>query len=478
MLSMPDAKRVTSLLKHRLALVLLLAVLVRLAFLLIFPDILDFDRPGNAIHGSEAYDAYARNLNETGIYGRTPGVPDAQIPPLYSYVLAIVYALFGRGYLQVGLLHTLMDALSIALLYDICHRLFRQGDDLWGVSIGAWVGTLAGLFYALYPYLVFHNLTLIDTPFWMLLLHAFTWLMILLRDRESLDRQTWLIAISGGVILGLSILARPIIPPFALLVGLWFLFRRSFWQTLIRLLPVAIVGVLVVVPWIVRNYQVFDAFVPMTTTSGANFWQGNSEWTVPVFRAGYDVQWTAPEVTAPPESREADAERFQQGIKHLQQNPDQIPELLWVKFLVHWSIEIAPRYNPQPGESFALDEAGNFYIKGGETVAGVTAANTAYDSGLMNTLGRPVHILYFGSLLLLAIAGTLLSLPQWREVSLLWFVQISMTIVYLIFHPSTRYRAPSDPLLFALSAYAVVWILAQISSRVWMKNARRSRGSV
>ena len=43
-------------------------------------------------------------------------------------------------------------------------------------------------------------------------------------------------------------------------------------------------------------------------------------------------------------------------------------------------------------------------------------------------------------------------------VSLQWFVQISMTFIYIVFHPSTRYRAPSDPLLFLLSAVALVWL--------------------
>jgi len=38
----------------------------------------------------------------------------------------------------------------------------------------------------------------------------------------------------------------------------------------------------------------------------------------------------------------------------------------------------------------------------------------------------------------------------------LWFVQLAMTIVYLTFHPATRYRAPTDPLLFVFSAYTVV----------------------
>ncbi|MGB1289324.1 MAG: glycosyltransferase family 39 protein, partial [Aggregatilineales bacterium] len=377
--------------------------------------------------------------------------PDAQIPPLYSYVLAAIYALFGRGYMQVGILNTLMDVFSILFLVDICRRLFTQGT-LWKQSTGVWVGLLAGLCYALYPYLIFQNLTVIDTPLWILFLHAFTWFMIRIREGETFTRQTGLFIIGGGLILGLSILARPIIPFFAVFVALWFLFRRSLWQTLLRLIPVALIGVMVVVPWIVRNYTIFDAFVPMTTTSGANLWQGNSKWVIPVFRAGYDVQWTAPEnLIAPRYSREADSERFQLAVQFWRENPDKIPELLWVKFLIHWHYQITPLYNPQPGESFALDDDGNFFIARGETVTGVTASNVTYSDGsLLDTIGRPVHALYFGGLLLLATIGIFVSLRYWRDVSILYFVQISMTITYMIFHPSTRYRAPSDPLLFAL----------------------------
>jgi len=37
------------------------------------------------------------------------------------------------------------------------------------------------------------------------------------------------------------------------------------------------------------------------------------------------------------------------------------------------------------------------------------------------------------------------------------FVQLSMTFMYMLFHPSTRYRTPSDPLLFVFAAWTLVW---------------------
>lgn len=464
-----------------LLIVLGLCVAIRVGVLAAFPNVFAFEQTG-AIHGSGAYDAYAQNLLATGVYGREAGVPDAAIPPLYSYALAAVYGLFGRGYWQVGLFHTLLDVLCILMLYAIARRLLAHGghDTELRDNSAAWIGVLAGALYACYPYLVFQNLTLIDTPFFMLLLYAFVLLIVPLRERERLDRGTWLLAISAGIVLGLSLLARPILPPLALFAALWFLFRRwgglraALWQTFARLLPVALVGALVLLPWIARNYALYDAFVPMTTTSGANFWQGNSPFTVPFFRAGYDVQWTSPDLTTPdPYSREADAERFALAFAYLRENPDRIPELLWVKFLVHWSIDIAPRYNPQPGEDLGLDENGAFIVRRVDPATGAVSDLTyaendpvnSYDEPLFDQIGRTLHRFYYGGLFLLALLGVLLTARHWRQVSLLWFVQISMTLVYVFFHPSTRYRVPTDPLLFIFSAAALVflalWVLAR-----------------
>lgn len=478
-------------LPYKLAIVILLAVIIRMGVLLAFPQVFDFVSTG-AVHGSDAYDAYARNLLTSGIYGRStvtihpdltaqfpywagahhafPQViqPDAAIPPLYSYALAGVYELFGRGYWQVGLFHTLLDVACIVMIAAISRRLLTK--------YGEWVGVLAGLMYACYPYLIFQNLTLIDTPFFMFWLHAFVLLVVLLRGRDQLDTGTWLLALLTGLVLGLSLLSRPIMPPLALLVALWFLFRLSFWQTIARLLPVALVGAAVLLPWIIRNYAIYNAFVPMTTTSGANFWQGNSEYTVAVFRAGYDVQWTSPQLqTQDLSSREADAERFALALAYLRDHPDRIPELLWVKFLVHWSIDIAPRYNPVEGQLPPLNYQGDVTIESSEegdlSMEGLPPGDPValYSESLFDQIGRTLHRMYWGGLFLLALVGIMLSARAWREVSLLWFVQIAMTLVYVFFHPSTRYRVPSDPLFFIFSAYTLIWVWS------WWRTRYRAR---
>jgi 4-amino-4-deoxy-L-arabinose transferase-like glycosyltransferase len=503
--------------RHKLAAVLFIAVAVRLLIFWRFPTIFAFDETG-AIHGSEAYDTYAQNLLKTGVYGRVPGVPDALISPLYSYVLAGVYALFGRGAVQVALFHTLLDAISIALVYDIGRRLFgpkhltpqpplhrmERGSQsrleaplhtwrgVWGEVNNAdeWIGALAGLFYALYPYLIFQNLTVIDTPLFMALMFAFLWLMILLRGRERFDRGTLLVAALAGAALGLCILSRAIILPLAGLAALWLLFRLNLRQTILRLLPVALVSAVIFGLWLVRNYRVYGSFV-IALNTGENFYQGNSVYTLPYFRAGYDVQWVpVPPLRTgdpryildtaylnrdllnitpfgPPDDRSpaANNEKFRLGAQYLTEHPGEIPALIWTKFLVHWSIDVAPRLNPTEGKVPRLDYHGNVIpetdASGNLSLGQLPPGDPVgeYSSPLFQA-GRIVHIVYWGGLFLLGLVGVVVTARRWREVSLLWFAQISMTAVYIVFHPSTRYRVPTDPLWFLFSAAALVWAWA------------------
>lgn len=437
--------------RFRLMLLLIAAAAIRLIVLLAFPGVFAFEQTG-AVHGSGAFDTYAVNLINTGIYGLTPGVPDAILPPGYSLFLTGIYSLFGRSALAVGVVHITFDLLSITMLVEIGRRLFRN----------AWIGWIAGVLYAFYPYLIFQNLTLIDTPFFMALFYALILALIGLRERTPLDRTTWILAILAGVLLGLTALVRPNVVPFTAFVTLWFLFRRSFAQTVIRLVPVALISLMVVLPLFVRNTNLYGTSVTFSVNSGSNFYQGNNPQTIPFLRAGYDVQWVTPPEDIP-DSPEGDRRWYAITLAYLRENPSVISELAWVKFLAFWSIDIFPRFNPVEGVVPPLDAQGNLLPEEVQ-LGGLPEGDPVgqYQTPLFDQIGRVIHRVYFGVLLVLSLIGIALTRKQWRDVSLLWFVQITMTLTYLVFHPSTRYRAPTDPLLFLFAAFAV-YAISQVS---------------
>ena len=70
-----------------------------------------------------------------------------------------------------------------------------------------------------------------------------------------------------------------------------------------------------------------------------------------------------------------------------------------------------------------------------------------------------------GRELVLALIGFVASFRLWREVSLLWFLQLVMTALYMVFHSSTRYRVPTDPALFLFSGAALVWLVNRMRAR-------------
>ncbi|HVO72285.1 MAG TPA: glycosyltransferase family 39 protein, partial [Aggregatilineaceae bacterium] len=403
-------------------------------------------------------DTLAQNLLTSGVYGHAAGVPDASFPPLYPYLLAGIYATLGRGSFQIVLLNTVFDVSTISLLAQIGKRLLPYGTS---------VGLLAALFFAAYPYFAFQSLTVIDTSLFTMLLHAFILIMIELRDRKELDHAAWMWIGLGGVTLGLAALDRPIVAVIGLSAFAWFVLSLGVMPTIKRLIPVAVVSVLVIIPWNVRNYAVYHTFVNIATTTGMNFWYGNSKYTVPLLKAGYHTQWVSPDQPmnglTPPE---ADRQLVDLGIRYLLDNPSQIPELLWVKFLAYWSISIFPSKNPASGGEINASNPGAGHLtvndKGEVVLAGMSPSDpvTAYATPLFDQIGRVVHIIYFGSLLLLALIGLIRVRSAWRNVSFIWFIQISMTIIYVLFIPTTRYRVPTDSLLFLFSAWTLIslWV--------------------
>ncbi len=77
-------------------------------------------------------------------------------------------------------------------------------------------------------------------------------------------------------------------------------------------------------------------------------------------------------------------------------------------------------------------------------------------------VARVVHLLYFTPLLLAAIAGLVIAWRRTLEIGPLVAVVVAVTITYLVFHPSTRYRAPADPFLFILSALTLIQLLPHV----------------
>jgi glycosyltransferase involved in cell wall biosynthesis/4-amino-4-deoxy-L-arabinose transferase-like glycosyltransferase len=427
------------------------AAALRLAVFVVFRHVFDFELTG-VIHGSAAYDTYARNLLSTGAYGLSPGVPDAVLPPLYGMLLAGVYRIFGRGALPVVLFNVVCDLVAIVALRRIGRRLFPRGAAL---------GTIAGACLAFYPYLIFQSLTVVDTSLFVALLYGF---LALTTDLGQVDRRHALRAGSTtGLVLGLGLLTRPVLLPLAALVPVWLAANVGVRVAAVRMIPVLLAAAAIIAPWTVRNWRALGQPVVFATNGGSNFWQGNNAATVPYLRAGYDVQWTPPPAIEAADRLGPAAERefIRLTLDYLRAHPEIIPRLAWTKLRVLWSVDITPKINPAPdhragltpGVVRAIDNGGGELVLGGLSPGDGVAE---YSRPLFDRLGRAVHRVYWGALFVCGLIGIAITRRNWRDVSLVWTVPIALTVTYVVFHPSTRYRAPGDPAWFLFASAALV----------------------
>jgi 4-amino-4-deoxy-L-arabinose transferase-like glycosyltransferase len=401
-----------------------LAFGLRLLFLVVFPWTLSLETSG--------YDSYAVHMLEGRGYTRFDDrSADTDLPPLYPFFLAAVYATFGRGALQVALVQAVLDMLTVWLLFQIGRRIAGPG-----------VGLLGAALYGFYPYLFFQNLSANDTGIFILLLSSGIWSSYI-----TFDRGTRPPALLAGVAFGLAALTKPwallLLPP----LFAWWL-RRQTGRAGLHLVAAALVSACAVItPWVVRNSLVQGDLVFVSTNDGSNFLQGNNSCVAEYLRRGWDAQWVECLPTPPPGMSELELNRWywQQGLDYLKQNPGDWPRLLGMKFRTLWNPEILPSSLP-PGAASSADPV------------------QLYNTPLFN-LSRRVDVIYFTPLLVLGGVGLFLALKRGMDILPLAAVFLVVTLTYLVFHPSTRYRSPADPFLFILAAIPIVEFWRQLDQR-------------
>jgi 4-amino-4-deoxy-L-arabinose transferase-like glycosyltransferase len=412
--------------RRTLLFILLAAVAARLAFVVLFGHTLSLQASG--------YDVYAVNLLAGNGYTRFPDLhPDSDLPPLYAFFLAGVYTVFGRSPIPVALTQIGLDLITLLGVFAIGRRIG-----------GERVGLLATAITGFYPYLLFQNVSVNDTAIFITLLVVGIWCAYRVHETGA---PVW--AVGVGAIFGVAALTKTLVLLVIPWLLLWWWHHLGWRRTIMLSVGLGLAFGLVVSPWVVRNTRLHGAFTLISTNDGSNLHQGNNACVADYLWRGWDAQWAnclAPTPAGLSELAESAWHR-DQALAYLRDHPGEWPRLFGVKFLVMWSPELMPREVP-PG-AYLIDEAVFQY----ETPAFQVA--------------RVVHVLYFTPLLILGLVGMWLTVRERRPVAPILAVLLAITITYVIFHPSTRYRLPADPFLFVLAAYAV--------HRLWQSWRRRQR---
>lgn len=244
--------------RHRVAIAIFaLALVTRLVYLGMSIDAWGGDLNG-AIGGSDYYFELSQNIlagNGFSIASQPPYEVNSFRTPGMPYFLAAAHELFG-GYGGAVLFQIFIASLLPLLGMRLCRYITKERS----------IGVGVGVFLALEPYSVlfstiFYSETLFIALFFVSLLYFF----------QYLDDHRLFNLLVSGAFMGFAMLTKPTVEflPFflgALLLWVW----RSGWrQELLRVALYGAVCLLVVSPWLYRNYVVTGApgLSPQTGTS-------------------------------------------------------------------------------------------------------------------------------------------------------------------------------------------------------------------
>jgi len=197
-----------------------------------------------------------------------PTGPSAWAPPLYPYILAGIFRLFGvYSALSAWVIlafNSVFAALTCLILYGI-------GERMYGTS----VARAAAWTWAVFPYVIYWPVRVVwETSLTTFLLSLALLLTLRMADETPRPRMWILFGLLWGVI-ALTNTAVVSMLPFCLL---WLLYRLPRHSTqFMGAALCALTAALVVSPWLVRNHRVFGKFIFVRDNLPLEMYEANND---------------------------------------------------------------------------------------------------------------------------------------------------------------------------------------------------------
>jgi 4-amino-4-deoxy-L-arabinose transferase-like glycosyltransferase len=388
--------------------------------------ILHTERQGYAV--DDLFDALAWNLATTGSFSMDGMTPSAHAGPLYPTILAAFYAIVGHRpewvlYINIG-----FDITAGLCIYLVGARLFHP-----------WIGAIAAAALFLYPAYWTYDLRIRSESLLTCLLSGWLWAMVVCRS--STRRFSF---VAAGVLAGFTILCKPVTILLAItLIGLACLGPDSFRAKTVRAGLYLLACLLVVLPWTMRNYRVFDQVIPVSAGVGAGLWMGSdplSRGSWPMPEAMETQIWETAGITPLPYAHamyDVSTDRLlrAKGWARITEEP---VRYLWLSLTRAFDFWI--------GNSFYLVSSDQGFVPG------LTA--DASDRGwLVATYSAAKRLLLIPGLVVLALWSAWFHRSRWRDLLPLYIFPIGLMLGYIPFTVEAgRYALPVLPCLMVLSA--------------------------
>jgi 4-amino-4-deoxy-L-arabinose transferase-like glycosyltransferase len=198
------------------------------------------------------------------------------MPPIYPYLVAGVFKLFGTytkaSALVMLSLNSVFSALTCLPVFFIARRCF--GDR---------IAVRAGWIWAFFPYAIYFSADFLWPTVLTTLLLSLLFLMVL-HLAGSKRLSLWL---GFGLLSGLATLTEPIVLSVLPLLGAWACYRlhRKKQRWLVSAAVAAMAFAALISPWFIRNYRTFHKPILLRDNFGLELYIGNN---------GVSWHWASP----------------------------------------------------------------------------------------------------------------------------------------------------------------------------------------
>lgn len=334
--------------------------------------------------------------------------------PVYSYLIALLFSIFGADINVVFVFQIFYGILAVYLFYRCSVLLFENKN----------LGLLTAFVAALYgPLICFECDLLREAVIGYTNLSAFYFLLLALKKGKFKNY------ILGGLTLGLSLILRAGILPLCVLIYIFFKEEnrrkrfKPFWGVLLGL-------ALVIAPLALRNYA--TGFKALTETSGPTlFWLGNT-----YDSPGIGLTYTDTQKQLTDETQG----RIIPTIK-----------VLWREVLKHpaeykslWGRKIKMLFN-------------GFEIP----------SNTSYDLYKEQSPVLKFAIFDFVLISPMALLALFLFYREYPRAGLLYVFIAALSVFVLVFHIQGRYRIAFVPFYILAGSYAMFWIYEIFAKKIY-----------
>jgi 4-amino-4-deoxy-L-arabinose transferase-like glycosyltransferase len=333
--------------------------------------------------------------------------PTAWEPPLYPYLIAGVFKLFGiyshASSFTLLVINSFFSALTCIPMYLIARRCF-----------GEKIAIASGWTWALFPYVMYWCTRWVwETSVSALLIAVIFWLALTMEDRQGL--KSWA---QFGALWGVAALNSPVLLAFLPASGLWAWYHRARAgkRSLAGVVLASAIFFALITPWLVRNYRTFGKPVFIRSNFGAELRMGNGPWANGAWM--YFLHPTQNTVAYEQYVRMGEiayvAERKRQAFEWIHANPGAFLIVSVKRFIYYWG---------------GVPKAAKF-------------------SELKNSFFLASSILCFWGL------ARAIRRRRYGAWLFFWLILLYPAVYYFVF-PHARYRHPIEPEIGILAIFAI-----------------------